>query len=146
MAFVQNEMEKRTILGRLPAKGNYTLRIFARDHGEESNYDWVADYLIRGLVGDDRRFPKVYDAFNRYETYLFEPLDGNLSKGKAARFKVSSPQAESIAVICKDEWIYLNETQGTFEGEVVPSEGEVIVAARKKGGADYDSLLAYTAS
>lgn len=126
-----------------PGRGDYLLRIWAKRTGDDGNYEWAADYLVRASSGAPQtRFALVYENYGTRGVRLVHPTTSPLTRG-AVRFELTAPGAAQIAVIQGSDWNHLERTGDRFTGAVRLSQGTVTVFGRYPDDANWEGLASY---
>ncbi|MHB9036250.1 MAG: transglutaminase domain-containing protein [Armatimonadota bacterium] len=146
--FIQREHSRVTVNTLFPRSGDYILRIYAKPRSAQGMYDWVADYSVRvsSTPNEPADFPMAFETFHERNAYLYAPMTGHLKSGSTETFKISAPEAITIAVIVDGKWLILQKNGDVFEGQALVKGAAVQVAARFAGSQKYLVLLQYTVS
>ncbi len=98
--FIQREAGVVRVYALAPAKGEYTLRVFAKQSGEAASYAEALEYRIEsdGNAGTGDGLPKTFGAFAPMRVRLFSPMSYGLPASIATRFELRAPGAKDIVV------------------------------------------------
>lgn len=143
--FIQREGQTLKLSTAFASPGNYTLRLFAKRMPDEEVYDWAADYLVQVEPSTESSpgFPVALSTFSEKDVSLQSPVTACLKSGEAAKFRITAPGAESVAVVVENKWANLEKSGDAFEGEAVAGGSSVQVAARYPGSQSFYVLLKY---
>jgi hypothetical protein len=143
--FMQRREETVTIEAVFPSAGSYTLQVFAKQDGDERNYDFAFDYTIavKKPASDGTGFPRAYSTFFKY-CYLFSPLEGSLMAGKTYNFKIAAETAADAALVIDKEWYFLDKKGDIFSKQItIPAGKKAGIYAKFPGQTNYSGLLVY---
>ena len=89
-------------------------------------------------------FPDSYDSDVKISAESL-PFQAKLSAHQPISLRLSSEDAESIAVVNNGDWIYLERDEDVFSGIVSPRPGNMSINVRpKEGPGSYHTILSYT--
>ncbi len=131
---------------KLPEPGNFTLGIYGRKR--EQNNSLFSDLLWFNIKSGfsyqkSVRFPQTVESFQKRNVYLISPLQGQLVSGQSWFFKIRAPEALRVAAVNNDEWTFLNENSGNWEGNVVLKPGKLVLYANYVVGNRFEGLVVY---
>ncbi len=145
-SFVQKQGDMTEITFRFPDKGEWTALIYAKS-GDEERYSGCAYFGFIASRGTDRSFPLQYSNYFDRNCYLYTPIHTPLIVGETETFRLRLPGAISVAILAKEEWTYLVQSEeggdewvGAF---VVPDTDQVIVYGKWEGQEQYNGIMAY---
>jgi transglutaminase/protease-like cytokinesis protein 3 len=141
---VQNKDGYITVKTTFPAKGNYTLDIFAKKRDNSNYYPHVVTYQIRANNSSEQ-FPFTYSDFLKNNGYLETPLTKSLNPNQFTYFKLRVDNATEVKVIDKssNNSTDLIKYGNLFAGNVRIGSGKVIVFAKFPEDSRYWALLEY---
>lgn len=133
----------------VPRAGSYVLRLYARKKDDPKGMLYsINEYRIEAKAGRSpgAPVPVFGELFVQKGAYLYGPLEGSLSAGKAQMFRVKIPGALKVGVTVGKKVVPLTETNGIWSGEVTPARGEVFLVAEFPERRNYySSVAAYKA-
>ena len=142
--FVQQDGDTISMSALLPSRGEYTFRLFAKDKQDTGKYEWALDYKVESEHGVNGIYPKTYGTFSDGGAVLYEPVSGILKSKTQQHFKLKVPRAEKVAVLVNDQWNFLPQTSGLFEGNAAIKQGKILVLGKFPEHENFDALLEYT--
>jgi transglutaminase/protease-like cytokinesis protein 3 len=143
--FRQQKGDTVTINAALPQPGQYILRLFKHQAGDQSDeYAGCGEIGFTTNAGSPNKFPKVYSSFVANDE-LIAPLGTPLVTGKTVDFKIVLPQAALASVVIGKDFIMMTRdtTTGTFTASVLIPQGttNVGIATSRNSGNSWESLL-----
>ncbi|MBN2089064.1 hypothetical protein JW964_05610 [candidate division KSB1 bacterium] len=144
--FAQRQNNFYRIHFKLPEPGKYTLGIYGRKKEQNnSNFSDLLWFNIKSGVSYKKsvKFPQTVESFQKRNVYLISPLQGQLVSGQTRFFKIRAPEALRVAAVNNDEWTFLKENSGTWEGTVVLKSGKLVLYANYVVGNRFEGLVVY---
>ena len=143
--FVQREAGALRVYALAPAKGVYTLRIYAKQSGEADSFAEVIEYKIEsdGVAETGDGLPKAFGAFLPMKVRLFSPMSYNLPASKVTKFELRVPGAKDVVVESGGTITHLIRSADRFEGEAMIVAGSTQVYAKYEDGTRYKGLVEY---
>jgi hypothetical protein len=144
--FLQRSGSAVTVMINPPESGEYFLNFFAKKGWELESLPQAVSFRIIARLSspNSTSYPAVFKAFIETKARLISPLTKHLASGSVQHFSLSCPGAEKVAVICGDEWDYLKNKSGLFEGDVEIGAGKLTLVAGFPGRKEFDALLEYS--
>jgi transglutaminase/protease-like cytokinesis protein 3 len=141
---VQNKDGYITVNTAFPAKGNYTLDIFAKKKDNSNYYPHVVTYQITANNSSEQ-FPLTYSDFLKNNGYLETPLTKSLNANRLTYFKLKVDNATEVKVVDKSsrKKTDLVKYGNLFAGSVRVGSDKVFVFAKFPGDSRYWVLLEY---
>jgi transglutaminase-like putative cysteine protease len=144
--FCQRDGESVLVRAAFPRKGEYVLRVFAKNAADPGPAEWAVDYRVLAArrSGQTFRFPVTYQGFVDHGAFLEAPLSGRLAAAAVHAFRIRVPAAEEVMVDFGRSFRILERRGEWFEGDVRTPRGEITVYARFAGAKQYTGLLRYS--
>jgi len=143
--FVQKVGQQYQIKAVVPAAGNYTLRVYAKNSSDPGNYQGAIDFNIQAISASANLggYPKTYGMFSTTGVTLYSPIVGHLSPGTVQNFDLVVPGSSDVEVVIGSVWNKLTQTNGRFSGSINISAGTIQVCAKYSGNQNYSVLIEY---
>jgi hypothetical protein len=143
----------KLIFSHLPEAPRWQLLSRPVARAEFGRQPWVSPLLFRygfsaqavrqALQRKDFRGLATVFSFQGNLTVRQAPLSRHLRAGTEYRFRVESPDALAVAVINGTKWHPLTRDGRSFEGALVPAQGNLGLAVRLPGEKSYWTVLQY---
>ncbi len=144
--FAQRAGAHYQIYFKLPEQGRYTFGIYGRKREQSAaTFSDLVWYQVQSnsFVEESDYFPQTTEYFQKRDIRLITPLNGLLINGQTQLFKIRAPEALRVAAVNNEEWIFLKNNSGDWEGEVLLKPGKLVLFANYVVGNRFEGLVVY---
>ena len=117
------------------------ISVFARFPGDKE-FQALLEYKGTGSV-KRAPAPVKFRDYMSSGAELLSPLKKELAAQSHQIFRLKLPGARKAAVVCGDDWQFLNQNGEFFEGSILIGRGQVTVMAAYGNTTDFVGLLEY---